>query len=93
MTSYSIFALSGEPVDWSQLVSKPTTLEGYGITDAVGLSGDQTIAGVKTFSSAPVLAALASDPASPVNGQVWLNATTGQLKARIGGVTKVFNLT
>lgn len=46
-----------------------------------------------TFTDRLALTALTSDPASPVNGQVWLNATTGQLKARIGGVTKVFNLT
>lgn len=31
--------------------SNPTTLAGYGITDAVALTGNQTIAGTKTFSS------------------------------------------
>jgi phage-related tail fiber protein len=30
--------------------SNPTTLSGYGITDAVATSGDQSIAGVKTFT-------------------------------------------
>lgn len=37
---------------WSKITSgTPTTLGGYGITDAVALAGAQTIAGVKTFSS------------------------------------------
>ncbi|MCR5139471.1 MAG: hypothetical protein K6B45_04835 [Bacteroidaceae bacterium] len=37
---------------WDKIVSgKPTTLSGYGITDAVSLTGDQTVAGIKTFTS------------------------------------------
>jgi hypothetical protein len=36
---------------WTSLTGKPTTVAGYGITNAVTTSGDQTIAGVKTFSS------------------------------------------
>lgn len=36
---------------FDELLSKPTTVAGYGITDAVTLSGDQTINGVKTFAS------------------------------------------
>lgn len=35
--------------------TNPTTLSGYGITDAVATTGAQTVAGVKTFSSNPVL--------------------------------------
>jgi len=34
---------------WSEITTKPTTVTGYGITDAVTTSGDQTIAGNKTF--------------------------------------------
>jgi uncharacterized protein (TIGR02145 family) len=42
-------------LDWVKITSgKPTTVDGYGITDAVTTSGDQTIAGTKTFSSAIV---------------------------------------
>ncbi len=33
----------------------------------------------------------ASDPGSPVNGWLWLNSTAGQLRARIGGFTRVLN--
>lgn len=39
-------------VPWTNITGQPTTLSGYGITDAVALSGDQTIAGNKTFTGA-----------------------------------------
>lgn len=32
-----------------------------------------------------------SDPASPPEGTLWHNATTGQLRARIGGLTRVLD--
>jgi trimeric autotransporter adhesin len=35
---------------WSEITGKPTTTSGYGITDAVTISTDQTITGAKTFS-------------------------------------------
>lgn len=46
---------NGTTANWSsvtfaELASKPTTVSGYGITDAVTTSGDQTIAGNKSFS-------------------------------------------
>lgn len=34
---------------FDELLSKPTTVAGYGITDAVMLSGEQTLTGTKTF--------------------------------------------
>lgn len=37
---------------WANITSKPTTLSGYGITDAVATSGTQTVAGNKTFTGA-----------------------------------------
>jgi hypothetical protein len=39
-------------IPFANLSSKPTTLGGYGITDAVTLNTAQTISGAKTFSSA-----------------------------------------
>ena len=33
----------------------------------------------------------AADPASPVNGMVWLNTTSGQVKIRSAGVTQVIS--
>jgi hypothetical protein len=38
-------------IPFANIASRPTTISGYGITDAVTLTGDQTIGGVKTFSS------------------------------------------
>ena len=39
-------------LNWSKITSgKPTTLAGYGITDGVNITENQTIGGVKTFSS------------------------------------------
>ena len=35
---------------WKNILEKPTTIAGYGITDAVTITGDQTIAGIKTFT-------------------------------------------
>jgi uncharacterized protein (TIGR02145 family) len=35
---------------WSEIKSKPATLAGYGITDAVNITDDQTIAGNKAFT-------------------------------------------
>ena len=35
-----------------------------------------------------VIQKLASDPGSPVEGQIWLNTTANKLRARINGVTK-----
>jgi uncharacterized protein (TIGR02145 family) len=46
--------LSNKPVlfdgTWTGLTGKPATIASYGITDAVNTTGDQTIAGVKTFT-------------------------------------------
>jgi uncharacterized protein (TIGR02145 family) len=46
----SLVATDIPALDWSKITTgKPTTLAGYGITDAVNTSGNQTIAGNKTF--------------------------------------------
>jgi uncharacterized protein (TIGR02145 family) len=35
---------------WTEITGKPTTVSGYGITDAVNTTGNQTIAGNKSFT-------------------------------------------
>lgn len=40
---------------FASLLSKPTTLSGYGIIDAVNTTTNQTIAGVKTFNDIPIM--------------------------------------
>lgn len=41
------FILSSLP--WTSITSKPTTISGFGITDAVTTTGDQAIVGTKSF--------------------------------------------
>jgi hypothetical protein len=36
---------------------------------------------------------IASDPVSPVEGEIWINTTSNTLKVRINGVTKTVTLT
>lgn len=43
-------AASWSFITFAELTSKPSTLSGYGITDGVATSGDQTIAGNKSYS-------------------------------------------
>lgn len=47
-------------LSWANFTGKPTTVSGYGITDAVTLAGAQSIDGVKTFSSNIVTSAAAN---------------------------------
>ena len=42
------------------------------------------------FPVGVALAGLAADPGSPTDGWLWHNSTTGQLRARLGGVTRIF---
>ena len=42
-----------------------------------------------SFPAGVALAGLAADPASPADGWLWHNATTGQLRVRIGGMTRI----
>lgn len=76
---------------WASITSTPNTLSGYGIGDAVGLTGAQTVGGAKTLSAPVILGAQASDPASPANGTLWFNGTSGQLKAQVGGAARIID--
>jgi uncharacterized protein (TIGR02145 family) len=70
-------------VDWNaatgdaKILNKPTTITGYGITDAVNTTGNQTIAGNKTFSGITTVI-------TPVNPTDATNkAYVDELKAQI----------
>ncbi len=39
--------------------------------------------------SSLIIPKLTTDPSSPINGQMWVNTTSNQLKIRLNGVTKV----
>ena len=45
--------------------------------------------GRMTLANPAILAGQASDPASPVNGMIWHNSTSGEVKVRAGGVSLV----
>jgi hypothetical protein len=40
-----------------------------------------------------VLPKLTADPSSPINGQIWVNTTSNQLKIRMNNVTKIVTVT
>lgn len=45
--------------------------------------------GRMTLANPAILGGQASDPASPVNGMIWHNSTSGEIKVRAAGVTQV----
>lgn len=45
--------------------------------------------GRMTLSNPAILGGQSSDPASPVNGMIWHNSTSGEIKVRAGGVSLV----
>jgi len=46
---YALYSKIAKTANYNDLTNKPTTLSGYGITDAVTKSGTQTITGTTTF--------------------------------------------
>ena len=68
---------------WSSITSKPSTLAGYGITDAVATSGDQTITGTKSFSGN-----VSVNSNFTVNGTVNLNGTSVEMADEVITIAK-----
>lgn len=73
---------------FANITSKPTTVSGYGITDAVTTSGNQTVAGTKTLSDPLILTGQTSDPSSPADGTVWHDSQIDTIKAVFGTRTR-----
>ena len=48
-SEWIVIPAGDDPVDWSQIQNKPTTVAGYGITDAVDIGSAQNITGLKTI--------------------------------------------
>ncbi len=80
-TTYSIRQLLGSEInndsgwtsftwdyDWGDLINTPTTTSGYGITDAVLLTGNQTVNGIKTFGSFGI-----TPSSAPTTDYQWAN--------------------
>ena len=83
-TGFSVRALFGT------LGSEDFTLKvspnGSSFFDA--LVADRSTGRVK-FPVGVALTGLAADPASPADGWLWHNSTTGQLRARLAGLTRI----
>jgi len=92
---------------WSNVTNTPTTIGGYGITDAVKTNGNQTIDGVKTFTQSPHVPNLTVDSTSTsavnkayadniatgihVHGEVHIILKTATLAAATGGTVAYTN--
>ena len=48
---WTVVPAGDDPVLWGDIQNKPTTLSGYGITDAVDIASAQNITGTKTFKT------------------------------------------
>jgi Protein of unknown function (DUF2793) len=83
-TGFSVRALFGTlgSDDFTLKVSP----DGSSFFDA--LVADRNTGRVK-FPAGVALNGLAVDPASPADGWFWHNATTGQLRTRLGGITRI----
>ena len=83
-TGFSVRALFGTlgSDDFSLKVSP----NGSSFFDA--LIADRNTGRVR-FPVGVALTGLAADPGSPADGWLWHNSTTGQLRARLGGVTRI----
>ena len=73
---------------WGNIASRPTTVSGYGITDAVDVGSSQSVTGAKTFTAPMVLGGQGTDPASPSDGTKWFDSTMQTGKMRVGGRTR-----
>lgn len=77
---------SGITIPFANITGKPTTVAGYGITNAVTLSGGQTIAG--TLAAANFIGKLngsnltvaSAAPASPSANDLWIDTSTLSFK-------------
>lgn len=69
-----------------------------GTSPYVALTGNETIAGTKTFTPTSTVEGLnlgsyAGNPSAPNNGGVWLNTSASAVGLRMGGLTNYINYT
>ena len=92
---WSVVPSGDDPVDWSQIQNKPTTVAGYGITDAVDTSNAQTVGGAKTFlnnlainKTTPALITTSSASLSSSNGSA--GRMSGSDSVRTRGIVDIY---
>jgi hypothetical protein len=92
---------------WSNVTNTPTTIAGYGISDAVKTNSNQTVDGIKTFNESPNVPNLTVDSSSTsavnkayadniatgihVHGEVHIILKTATLAAATGGTVAYTN--
>jgi hypothetical protein len=79
---------------WSGITGKPTTLAGYGVTDAVNKTGDTTTGKIAFKASDASGASIrilqgSAAPSSPVLGDAWFLSSS--LYFRMSGITHEFS--
>jgi hypothetical protein len=82
LSSGAMYAPFASSVAWSGVTSKPTTVAGYGIIDAMKKTGDTATGKITLAASAAAASSLnvphGAAPTTPVNGDVW--TTTGDTR-------------
>lgn len=81
-------------VPWAGVSGKPTTVAGYGITDALVATGDSATGKISFVASSSTAASIGvphgAAPSAPVNGDIW--STTAALFVRINGATRTVSV-
>lgn len=84
---------------WSEITSKPTTISGYGITDAVNTTDNQTITGITTFTNDLIINQITvgegngsgSGYSTAIGSGALAHNTTGHHNTAVGGAGLYFN--
>ena len=94
LSSGSMTAPVASSVPWTGVSGKPTTVAGYGITDAMKKTGDSATGKISFLASAAGASSIGvphgTAPSAPVNGDVW--STTGGFFFQINGSTFAVSL-
>lgn len=94
LSSGSAVAPFANSIAWSGVTGRPTTIAGYGISDALNKTGDTATGKISFVASQSGAASLAiphgAAPSAPVNGDLW--STTAALFAQINGNTRTISV-
>lgn len=89
LSSGNMVAANALVAPWSGITGKPTTISGYGITDALNKGGDSATGKITFVAGAAGAASVriphGSAPSTPADGDVW--STTGGMFFRVNGAT------
>jgi hypothetical protein len=78
----------GEQTDWAQITGRPTTLAGYGITDAQAYNADLAAIAALGFTSAGFIRKTAANTYT-IDTTTYLSGVTGVTAGSYGGATSI----